>query len=463
MQSLGKLTSGQLLTSGLFPALEGEAPPLWADGRNVTFDNEGIRKAYGLLGLQTLSYRPTGLKTTYASNEARAFVGVGDKSYRYRTSVGMTEIASFAQPGVHQFLPWDTWCLISNQVDPVQLWKNAGSASPITAPFTRANCLEVLGLRAIAFGTNNGGNRAEWCSINNIEDWTPSTLNSAGFLNMRTLLGDVVCVKPIGNSLGVYSNMMGGLFTELSGTTSFGFRRPIRGVKAISSNSVVSDGDRHYGLTADNVFVTDLTSFQYVDEPAIRGYLSEVADWDRQAEVNGWVDRSNSQVRWSVPSLGGGVTGVGYRFDKGTWTILDDDILLGDESGAFPYMLQAKETRLLRQDKTSPNNDGVAFGSWVQTKPLDMGNRNRFKRVQKVSIDASWEGDVRFKIGYSNHPNDAPTWVIDKPFANEIFPDEENIQKDGVFAHFRIETTAMNADWRLIGCEIYGEWTGNVT
>lgn len=463
MIELGNLQSGDLLSSGLYPGLHGEAPPLWADGRNVTFDNISVRKSYGLLGLANLSDRPTGIKSTFADQEARAFIGAGSSAYRYRSSDGLTPIASFATPGgQYQFVPWDTWALITNTADPVQLWKNTGLAAAITAPFTRANAIVSYGLRAIAFGTSNGGNIAEWCSINNIEDWTPTLLNSAGSLPLRQLVGDAICAKPLGNSIGVYSSVMGGLFTEIGGTLSYGFRRPITGVSAVSQNSVVSLGDRHFGLTRETAFVTDLVSFQYIDEPAMRVWMKDNVDWSRMAEIYGWPDWAASVVRWVVPLAAGGSIGVGFRWDKGTWTFFDDDVVIGEESGAFSNTLLCKADRLLRTDKESANNDGQALASYLQTKPLDFGNRYKLKRVQRISLDGTWSGNVRFKMGYSESVNDAPTWVVDKPMANTIFPDDLDIEKEAVYVTIRIETTAEDAEWKLTGARIWGTWTGNV-
>jgi hypothetical protein len=168
-------------------------------------------------------------------------------------------------------------------------------------------------------------------------------------------------------------------------------------------------------------------------------------------------------IRWSLPIAGGEFIGIGVRTDRGTWTIFDDDVALGEPAGAFPYMLAARGSRLLRQTATNFNLDGGVFESFAQSKPLDFGTRNRLKRIQKVSVDAKWVGSPQIDIGYSAHPNDAPTWVHTADFANEIFPDQENQQCEGVFIHFRFRSSSLNSDWKLFGVEVYGEYTGNVT
>lgn len=462
MQKLAELTSGEMLASGIYPGLNGTAAPFWQDGENVIFDNLGVRKNYGLLGLANLGATPTGMTSTYADSEARAFIGGGQDAQIYRAGSGLTTIGSFAAAaGQFQFVPWDTWVLINNRADPVELWKNTGTSAVIAGiPFSRANCIFPMGLRAFAAGTDNGDNLVEWCSFNNIENWLPTLINSAGNLPLRTLVGEIVCCQPIGDSMGIYSNYNAGIFTQISGVGSYGFRRPIRGVSAVSQNSVVSLGDRHFGITPDNAFVTDLVSFQYIDEPAMRTYIRDNTDWSRQQEVYGWVDRANSIVRWSLPSLAGGSYGLGFRWDRGVWTRFNDGVILGEQSGAFQHMLLAKQSRLLRQDNAQFNNDGVALGSFVQTKPLDFGDRGKLKTVQKLSFDGEWGDNVTVSIGYSSSANEAVSWVYSAPMADHIYPDTEGTQRHGEFVHLKIATTALSQNWQLSGGAIYGAYTG---
>lgn len=464
MQLLASLTSGDLLSSGIYPSLTGVSSPLWQDGENIVFDDQGVRKNYGTLGLANLADSPTGILSTFASQESRAYIGGGQDAYVYRSGSGLTQIGAFsAAAGQFQFVPWDTWVLINNTSDPVELWKNTGLSAPIAGiPFSRAACIFQMGLRAFAANTNNGGNLVEWCSFNNIEDWLPTLTNSAGNLPLRALVGDIVCCQPIGDSMGIYSNYNAGIFTQISGTGAYGFRRPIRGVSAVSPNSVVSLGDRHFGITPDNAFVTDLVSFQYIDEPAVRGWMRDNIDWSRQSEVYGWPDRANSVVRWNVPMLAGGSKNIGYRWDKNTWTRFNDNVIIGEQSGAFQHMLLATSSRLLRQDKTQYDNDGSALASYLQTKPLHFNSPGKLKRIQQIDLQGTWTGEVSLKIGFTNTPNETPTWAFTAPLASQIGMDEENTECEGAYIHLRIESSEVGANWKLSGANIWGKETGMV-
>jgi len=464
MRELVAIDSGQLLSSGIFPGMDADVCPLWINGENVLFESGGVRKNHGLLGLADLTGTPTGLKSVTADGEARLFFGVGDKAYRYRASDGATEIGSFASSGVYQFQPWDTWCLISNGVDPVELWQNAGASAPITAPFTRANTLFGYQLQAFVGGSDVGGNIVHWSPINLVTDWTETLTNTAGKLPLRQLESDIVAAKPISGSVGIYSKSQGGLFTFVGGTNPYTFRNPIDGVGAIGPYSVVADGPRHYGILQDRIFVTDLITSAPIDEPAVRSYLEEAVDWDRQAETYGWLDRSHSLIRWALPADGGGFLTIGYRTDNGVWTKFNDGVCAGEPSGAFDDMLLAKPSRLLRNDRYSVNNDVLAQTSFIQTKPLDLGAKDNFKRVMKLALKGSWTGTINVYLGNSESPNSAVTWEAPQvlPADGFIYPDQLGIRSEFHYLSIKIESTSLGANWKLAGATIFGEVTAHV-
>lgn len=463
MKLLAEIAPGDLLASGLYLGLTGDTAPLWLDGQNVLFESGGVRKAPGLLGLSNLPATPTGIKATVTSAESRAFIGAGTEAYRYRSSDGLTNIGSFASSGgTYQFLPWDTWCLISNGVDPVELWQNAGTSAPITAPFNRAGVLFGYQLQAFVGNTNNGGRLVEWSPVNAVTDWTQTATGTAGQLLLRELAGDIVCAKPLGGSIGIYSRSNAGLFTFIGGTSIYGFRRPLTGVGAISPYSVVSFGDRHFGMMRDIAFLTDLVSFLRIDEPAVRDFIDENIDWSREAEVYGWPDVANKMARWQLPLIGGGKIGLGYRTDRNTWTKFNDGAIIGEEAGAFNSQLLCSTNRLYRQDKTSPNLDGSALSAFAQTKPLHFGDRNRFKKIMRLSFDGEWSGEVKVKLGFTDHQNDTVSFTQTHDLAKEVYPDQENNQSEGALLSIKIESTAVGANWKISGCRIYGDLTGMV-
>lgn len=463
MQTLASIDSGQLLSSGIFPALDADVCPLWRDGENVLFEAGGVRKARGLLGLGDLPGTWTGAKAVVADGEPRLFYGVGDKAYRYRDSDGSTEIGAFASNGVYQFLPWDTWALISNGVNNVELWQNAGSSAPITAPFTRANTLFGYQLQAFVGGTDNGGTLVEWSPINNVLDWTVTLTGTAGQLRLRELESDIVAAHKISGSVGIYSKSQGGLFTYVGGTNPYFFRNPIEGVGAIGPYSIVPDGPRHYGILSDKAFVTDLVTAMPIDEPAIRRWLETEVDWDRQAETFGWLDRANTMVRWALPKENGGYLSVGYRTDNGVWTRFNDGVLGGVSAGPFDNMLYAKANRLLRYDRLSVDNDGSALESFIQTKPLDLGFRDNFKRVQKISLKGVFT-NTYITLGNSDSPNGAVTWETPQliPADGFIYPDQLGLRSEFHYLTIKISTSAVGADWKLGGAAVFGDVTAHV-
>lgn len=464
MNLLGELPNGQLLESGIYPGLQGDAAPFWKDGENVLFRDGGVEQNYGLTGLANLASRPTGMKAVVASTEQRLFVGAGTKPYRYRNSDGLTELATMASSGgIYQFVPLQDACLISNGVDPLKLWDGSATPAPdITAPFTRANVIFKYKSQAFAAGTNNGGQKVEYSQVNSFSDWVPTLTNTASWLYLYELDGDIVCAKPLGTGYGIYSRSNAVFFYWVGGTITYTANPPLKGVGALSPYSVVSIGNVHFGITAEYCFATDLTSFTIIDRPHIRAWIDANVDWDRQTEIYGWPDWNAGMIRWCVPLLTGGTIGLGYNWRTGAWTKFNDGGVIGEESGSFPYGFVGKSSRLLKVDRSLYTNDASAPTAYVQTKPLDFGNQKKYKKIYGLSLDVTWTGTPQVTIGWSNDPLDSPTWLTSVDLAKEIFPDFLSSMSDVVFMHLKISSSGASDSWKLSGGKIYGVMTGNV-
>lgn len=461
-QRLDKLVAGDMLASGIYPGLDGEDPPLWADGENIVFLDGKVFKDGGLLGLQTLGANPSGMKSTF-SNGAKLYVGAGDTAYQYTAGGGAVAIATLASAGgLFQFVPLQAACLISNGVDPVKLWDGVSASPDITAPFNRAGVIFKYNQQAFAGNTNNGGQYLEWSNVNSFSDWTVTAYNTASNMILYDLGGDIIAARPLGVGIGIYSPSDAELFYYGGGTQVFFTGRPLKGVSAIGPNSVISLGDRHFGIGLEQAFATDLTSYLPIDEPAMRRYIETYFNKDNAQQVYGWPDWRNKVARWAIPKIGGGFFGLGFRWDKGIWTRFNNAVRVGEESGAFSYSIQSIGRRLVRTDPTQTDADGAVLQGFIQSKPLDLGNRKKFKRISNLSIDATWSGDVKVDIGFSNDPKETVSWVQTFDMAKDLYPDSQNQRSEFVFLHLKVYNMNLGASWNLSGGEIYGDYTGDV-
>lgn len=460
------LTAGEGLASGLFPGLPLSAVPLWADGRNVTFNSGMVQKAHGVTGIADLSARPTGMRAGKVGGERRLHFGAGGSYYRYRTLDGVQALKTGLSSGIWIIIPWGNHLVLTNgqSADGLRYWNGSVDAQ-ITTPFTHANGIFKYRKQVFAYGTSNGDVYIERCAVNDPNTWTPSLTNDAGATIGNDLNGGLLSAQPLGDIMGLYTEEALSLYSYLGSnniTYSLTANR-IKGIGALGHYSIIPIKGANFGLMMNKAFVTDGSTAQFIDDPQIREWLKSNVNWDRASEVYGWHDQYNSRARWTVPVGASEVLGIGFGYDGGGWTIFDDDIVCGEESGIWPYTMFGQSDRLLRQgDAAVRDLDSGAFESYIYTKPSDLGRDKRIKRVDSIGLDLEYEGTVSVTIGHSTNANGPVTWGTAQTYAGEdIFPYPSDVNEARYFA-LKISSSAVGAWWQLSGLRFNGEYTAHV-
>lgn len=458
MQKLLEVPTGEILSSGLFPGLDGKEPILWTDGENVIFDQGKVRKAQGYVGLENVAARMTGVKSARVIAAAHLYFGGGGAYYRYRASDGVTALKTgLLGAGVWIFAPYGEHLVASDGVNGVRYYDSADAL--IATPFSNARTIFPFRQQVFAAGTSNGFNWIEWCETDNAQSgWTPALGNDAGNLQPRDLDGGFIAAHPLaGDVIGLYTEGSLGHFAYIGGTLQYGYKTKVRGAGAVSHYAVVPVRNMHYSIMRGRAIVTDGITFDYIDDPAVKAYFEEEVNWGRSAEVYGWHDKLNSTVRWVLPSDVSDYVGVGYRYDSRRWTRFNDGILIGEEAGAWENAMVLKTSRLLRADPTERNNDSAAFASYIQTKPLDCGEQMRNKCIDKVVLHLEKEGTVNLNIGFSEEANEAPTWNATTYVAvsGDNWLDHSE-RREGCFIHMKLSSAGTDNYWKLGGFQFWG-------
>lgn len=460
-----EVKAGELLSSGIYPGLPGEAPPLWADGENILFDSGQVRKAPGFTKLDddtSFAVQPSDIITAKTAEERRAFIGAGGTVHAFRSSDDVTTIGTgFAAGGKWVLLPWGNWLFGTNNVEALQIWKHTGSVldttpAAVSTPFSICKTIQKFRNYLIAFNTSNSNTIAEWCDFGDPETgWTTTLTGSAGNLELRDLDSDIIAAVPLGDAIGVYTGENLALFRFVGGTLRFGFKVVLESIGAITPRSVVSTGYYNYGMTKDFVFVTDGNSFQHIHEPAVKQWLEDNVDWSRADEVYGFHDKLNSQVVWFLPMLTGGTKGIAYRYQTKTWTKLAASMVVGAEQGVWDSDLVCDATGLYRQEKTIYNKGSSAMEASVWTKPLDCGERRRFKHFDKLELDMETAGTITVSAAYQTKPDDALVWETLTQSNNDYW-----MHRESPYVSFKIAATGLASRFKLNGAKLYGTLTG---
>lgn len=434
---------------------------LWEEGNNVVFRANGVERIDGAVAQgPNLSDQVRDIAQAYVSATAaqRAYVGTDTTVDMYERLAGVwskTALGSWATAGQYADLEtWGNWLLATNGVDPVQVWKNTGVLAPLArTPFTRAKIIKRKSPFLLAFNTDNiGDTGVEWSTDSDIEIWTPGTSRAGNYV-IRDLESEIVSVEDIGDRLSVYSRNSLVIGSFVGGANVWGWKRAIGGIGAISRRSVVSLDPFNYGLTQDGIFKTDGNSFVYVDDPQMRRYIKDNADFSKAHLFWGMADSSLKAVSFYFLDIEGVWHSVQYYPDQGFFTKGNLQLTAGARKEVFDYPIVADEGLSLGTWQQSElTHFGAPISSSLKTKPLDFGERSVYKLLQLVRVDGNWVG-WNIKVQALQHPEDAaPVTVIDRALERQNY-----FEFDAPY--FTVEFYGTGK-WSVTGMEFFGQAGG---
>lgn len=457
MKPLLKINEPARFSAGIWTDPPKNQPNLWVDGENVLFSDGVIEKSQGYTEEQDYDAPVTGLAVANADGIKRIYVGAGPKVFKIDDGIE-TEIGTgFSALGQWDIEPFGTWALLTNNVDPPKIWKNAGQivAWP-TVPFARARIVKKI---ADVFPVLFSGQEVAWPAYNNPEDFVPGPGKRAGQFFIRGLDGDVMAAEPLGDALVYYSQDMFGFMRFVGGEAAMSIvTHPGGGIGAVGPKAVVSAGAFHFGVSRKGIWQSDGNSFNYPMRPAVARWFNSQIDWLRGHEVVGVHHEAEEQVVFFFPCLDGVIRGLGYTYGgpaAGRWTKLRMPVTAYADQSVFKGAVIG--TGQSFGFYNSGDNAGpVALSSSLRSAPLDMGSTDRFKRWQMFELHYEANGLLEFRIGYSNEAKAEPEWTAWDAVALQNWLED----RESVFITVEFRSTGFGSDWKLSGMEFYGEVTG---
>lgn len=458
-QPLLTIGPGKELESGLYVGVDKLSAPFWADGMNVEFRAGGPQTSSGYEEIATLPGEIIELAQAYVNGDKRIYGGYDNQVFMSSSLTGLSPLGSFPTNGTPYFETFGSFLLGTNGVDPVRVWRNAGTFDVLAGvPFSYAKLLHRKDNHIMALNTSNGQNAYEWCSASDIDDWNPTIQNSAGSNFIRDLDSEIVAVCDLGPAAAVYSRETMGVIQYVGQPNIFSHQPAINGVGAVGAHSVVQIGVRNAGLNRQGIFITDGVSFDYADDPAIHDYLIDNVDFDRGEEIRGYHNEIRSSVIWYFWGLDGIRHGVGFDYKKGIFKLYDPKILVGLERQVFDVPVAAVEGKKLVLLDQTENRQGAAFSKWVRTKPISAGDGTLWKNWSHLKLVGKWN-DAQVKIGVMEDPNsDTIEWFSTQDMAFEIW-----IDRDAPFLVLEFRADNVDSYFRFSQLQLMGSPAGLVS
>jgi len=446
----------QLLLSGINPSLPVPLCPLWTDGVGVIFADASVQNFPGQEDMFQLSEPPVDMIQAFVNGSPRLYVGTSRRLLKYTLGAGVTELL-LGDFGAWNLVAWGDWLIASDGVSPVLVSKDtAGAVALAGVNFTSARVIEKYANYIFAANTSNGETRVQWSTLDNPEVWIPDVNNTAGGYTIRDMDSGIMSTAALGSVQALYSG--DSMFTMRYVTDRdvvFSILPAVQGLGAVSRRSVVSDGRFNWGLTQRSVFKTDGISKAFVDEPRVRKILRESTDWDAAEQIYGSLDETRHLVQWHLPQVAGGFKTLAYDYEGDSWTYPHAGVYCGLEDGTFNSLLLGRAAKIQRIRGSTP------AASYIQTKPLDCGTRDKHKLFQELWLDIEADAGVEVHVSYCMDS------VYDTPTAVEVYPAAEriplNVETSTAVAIIVKISAPDGKSWRLAGMRIQGELGGNVS
>lgn len=459
---IAEYVEADILASGIWPSIDKLKVPMWTQGSNVDFRKGGVQKAKGYGAIATCPLDINALAQANVQGQKRAYAGCTTGLYYYVDGQEFYPIRTGLSTGTWSLQPWGAYLLATNNVDRMQLWQNSGLSADISEAPLRSKIIRSMGVFNIALNTSNGEDRVEWADPDSPLVWTPSLDNNfAGGLNIRNISSGIRCAEAIGTRLGVWSSDQMYSVQYVGGDDVLGYDTLTAKVGAAGMNCVIIDGAYAVGVEQRGVWRTDGVSVEWPADPAIWDYFAGRIDFTRGDEINGWFDRDRQTYEWNWPLVGGGFEGWAMT-RQGVWAPRSFSLSAVADDSVFGYPLGAQSSAL-RRLSYGVDAAGAALASSIRSKPLAMGETDKYKWVDEFRLRQTNTG-ARFRFGvyYDSPDGDEPDeWLSYQDMAQRMLQ-VDGEHREAAFWVFEISTDGVGETFTLEGIEVWGKYGGGV-
>jgi hypothetical protein len=294
--------------AGLLPDIPQENAPYVRYAENASFDPTGVRPGEGqLLAIlpQSGLKEVLGLLSQEIDQGEWVFWGDDDKIYVKRWPTG--SIATLGDnyaldplTQVWSFAAWGTWTAATNGLGPILLRK--GLDTQFLPIATSPDDILIL-VRRGPFMIGLAATVSYWCSLDDIEDWTPIPENSAGDLPFRDADSEVSTGIEWNGEIAVATQNSLHYLGFVGAPNWFSQRKLLSGIGATGRKAMCTANGMLYGFGNKGAWRSDGASFEYIDTPKVKEFWFEEIETVFLRKVVVTYDRLNEKVLYFWPPL----------------------------------------------------------------------------------------------------------------------------------------------------------------
>jgi len=307
------------LTSGVYLDTPDEQTPLWKDGLNVIFHEDGPRPIKGFSQISfRASNRPVlGMKQVYIPEKGKGYIfyGTDDGLFYWEDgSETSTQVGSGYNADWWSFAQWGNWVFAANGRDKLQVWRGPNNEDggftsvPDLEGFEiekedpededsddlplRPNVIATYQNMLVAFSPDGEGGeyqRIRACHPDDHLQWKPASDNQAVELIARDLFSSVRAATVTSRGIFFFGRTSGHMLSYVGPPFILGQEKIIDQVGIWGPNAVTNVNDQVFGIGPNGVFNISVggseeqgpnmeqqeANIRYVDRPMVRQHIRE--------------------------------------------------------------------------------------------------------------------------------------------------------------------------------------------
>jgi hypothetical protein len=331
----------------------------------------------------------------------------------------------------------------------------------------------------LAFGcTPYGGGVADpllirWASQDNILEWEPDVINTAGFI--RVSRGSkIVRALPTRQETLVWTDTHLYALQFLGTNDVFGLQEYADNISIMSARSVVSASNVTYWMGKDKFY--RYTGRVETLPCTIRNYIFQNINSEQYDQIVCGTNEEWNEIWWFYPDASTNWNNryVIFNYLEGLWYYgtLERTAWLGNPSRGYPIaastLAQDDGENLLYQHEDGIDANGLPMESFIESSDFDVGEGDRFLLTKRILPDINFQGssqtltpEVTLQLRTRNFPGqlmsdsvDNTRTIIEAPinqYTNQVFVRTRarqmilKIMSEGLGVQWQLGSTRLDA------------------
>lgn len=387
---------------------------------------------------------PSGFTAGY--EDAVELIGYGNKAY----GTGSYGVARPTNGVFQSCTSWslDNWgeYLIGCSSDDGKIYEwqlNVANPAAVVTNAPVDNSAIMVTAERFLFALGAGGNprKVAWSDRENNTDWTATSLNEAGDIELQTS-GKIMCGLQIRGRSLILTNTDAHVATYQGPPYVYGFERAGTACGTISRMSAAAVDTGAFWMGSNGFFMYNGSTVQ--EMPCdVADYVFSNISATQKSKVFAVHNSSFGEVWWFYPS-GSSLENdryVVYDYKENHWNIGTLSRTAGIDYGVFTKPIWFDASANIYNQETGMNHGGTK--PYAETGPISLGAGDNVMRVTGLVSDELTFGEATFTFKTRFHPNDT-----ERTYGPYSVANPKGVRMTGRQVRVKIEGDDLK-DWRV--------------